>query len=56
MFTDAQMSGYARTMIEASQRAHDRWHDAPPADGVLDADIYREMMSVSLEIVGQTLF
>jgi hypothetical protein len=51
MFADTQMSGYARTMIEASQRAHDRWHDALPADGVLDADIYREMMRISLEIV-----
>lgn len=56
MFADSQMPGYARLMIDASERAGDRWRDALPADGTLDIDIYREMMRISLEIVGQTLF
>lgn len=56
MFGPSLLSGYAGTMIEASERASLRWQNALAAHGSLTLDMYREMMRVTLEIVGQTLF
>jgi cytochrome P450 len=56
MFGPSLLSGYSKSMIEASERTNARWQNAFAANGSLNVDIYREMMRVTLEIVVQTLF
>lgn len=56
MFDRSMISGYAPTVMAASERANLRWQNLRAADDTANVDIYREMMRVTLEIVVQTLF
>jgi len=49
-FHRSRIAEYARSMVESAERKADSWHDGD----VLDID--HEMMQLTLEIVGKTLF
>jgi cytochrome P450 len=52
-FHRSQLAGFGRTMVEAAGAMLERWRSLP-SDKPLDID--GEMMRVTLEIVGETLF
>jgi cytochrome P450 len=49
-FHRARIAGYAATMVEYAERLLDDWRDGE------ERDIHKEMMRVTLRIVGKTLF
>lgn len=49
-FHHQRIAGYAQTMVEYTQQTSDRWHDGKVVD------IAQEMMSLTLSIIGQTMF
>jgi cytochrome P450 len=49
-FHRARIATYAETMVQYTQRLLDSWHDGE------ERDIHEEMMRVTLQIVGKTLF
>jgi cytochrome P450 len=49
-FHKERIAGYGRTMIDCAEREHARWTDGE------ERDIHADMMRVTLEIVGKTLF
>src|SRR5579871_4505950 len=55
-FEAARIPGYAPMMVETAASTSQRWRAAYQQKGVLNVDIYREMMRLTVEIVSQTLF
>lgn len=49
-FHRARIAGYASTMVEYTERLLHEWHDGE------ERDIHKEMMRLTLQIVGKTLF
>lgn len=49
-FHRARIAGYASTMVEYTERLLKEWHDGE------ERDIHKEMMRLTLQIVGKTLF
>ncbi len=49
-FHKERIAGYGRTMIDVAEQEHARWQDGE------ERDIHADMMRVTLEIVGKTLF
>ena len=49
-FHRARIASYASTMVEYTQRMLERWHDGE------ERDAHQEMMRLTLQIVGKTLF
>ena len=49
-FHRARIAGYASTMVEYTERLLDEWQDGE------ERDIHKEMMRLTLQIVGKTLF
>jgi cytochrome P450 len=49
-FHRARIAGYASTMVEYAERLLDEWQDGE------ERDIHKEMMRLTLQIVGKTLF
>jgi cytochrome P450 len=49
-FHRARIATYAETMVQYTERLLERWHDGE------ERDIHEEMMRVTLQIVGKTLF
>lgn len=49
-FHKERIAGYGRTMIDCAEAEHARWRDGE------ERDIHADMMRVTLEIVGKTLF
>jgi cytochrome P450 len=50
LFHEQRIAGFGTTMVEAAGRAADRWRDGA------ELDVAREMMRLTLAIVGSTLF
>jgi cytochrome P450 len=50
MFHHRRIAGYGGTMIEATERLAARWRDGQ------EVDVHTEMMDLTLDIVGRTLF
>ena len=49
-FHRARIAGYAATMVEYAERLLDEWQDGE------ERDLHKEMMRLTLQIVGKTLF
>jgi cytochrome P450 len=49
-FHRARIAGYASTMVEYTERLLDEWQDGE------ERDVHKEMMRLTLQIVGKTLF
>jgi cytochrome P450 len=49
-FHRARIAGYASTMVEYTERLLDEWQDGE------ERDLHKEMMRLTLQIVGKTLF
>ncbi|MCW5848809.1 MAG: cytochrome P450 [Anaerolineae bacterium] len=56
LFQDSLIPQYAPSMVEAAQRANERWQRLAQGDATPSVDIYREMMRITLDIVVRTLF
>jgi cytochrome P450 len=56
LFAHSAIPGYAPMMVSAAERAAQRWADRFRSEGPFEADIYREIGRLTLEVVVETLF